>query len=304
MSTEAPPAAPPVTPPATPPAAPPAAPPPQTPPSAPWHQSILTEDGKFAPNWHQQLPESMADFRAMAAQYQDLGALLKSHRDSMTAARSKGLRIPGENATDEERQAFQTELRRLTGAPDSPDAYEIPAPEGLPQGLDWKQETAAFRETAHKLGLNPDQAKAIVEFDMQRQQQAQQQLEQQRQQLIADEQAEMRKRWGDKADQALNEAARVGVAANLPSEMFDPQSPMFVGVQIADAFRTLSQRLGEHRHVVAPSNSFMDPVSLAKDIMGNPNNPDYKAYNDSSHPNSAAVRARVAQLYKQADGKA
>ena len=294
MDTAPPPAAPPSTP-------PPGAPPPETtpPPSQPWHQSLFADDsGKFAADWTSKLPDSLADYRAMAAQYPDLPTFLKSHRDNMAAARAKGLKLPGENATPEERTAFETELRKVRGAPETPDAYEIPKPEGLPDTLDWKQATAEFRTLAHEIGLTPKEAEKIAAFDLQRQQAAQQAMQQQKAQIIAEEQAAMKQRWGERTSLILREA-QAAAAEYLPAESFDPQSDAFIGIAAVEAIQKLAERSRPAGHITAPAAMNLSGEDLARDIMTNPANPDYKAYNDGSHPQASAVRAKVADLWKR-----
>lgn len=272
----------------------------EPPPPQPWHSGLFADDsGKFASDWTTKLPDTLGEYRAMAAQYPDLGTLLKSHRDNMAAARSKGLKLPGEHATDDERQQFAAELRKVRGVPEAPDAYDIPAPEGLPEGLDWKAATAEFRAVAHELGLTPQEAQRLAQFDQQRTAAAQAQQKAMRDQIIAADQAEIRNRWGEQANAVLAEA-RQAAAEYLPAEAFDPTNDQFVGIQAAEAFYQLAQKLRPAGHIPAPALANLSPADLAKDIITNPNNPDHAAYMDQAHPQSARVRAKVADLYKRA----
>ena len=282
------------------PAPPPAAPPDTTtPPSQPWHASLFADDsGKFASDWTQMLPDSLAEYRAMAAQYPDLPTFFKSHRDNMAAARAKGLKLPGEHATPEERTAFEGELRKVRGAPDTPDAYDIPKPEGLPDTLDWKQATADFRALAHEIGLTPKEAERIAQFDLSRQKAAGEAMQAQKAQIIAEEQAAMKARWGDGAGQVLRQAQHAA-AEFLPPESFDPTSDSFLGIAAVEAIAKLAAKSQPAGHIAAPASMNLTGEDLARDIMTNPAHPDYKAYNDASHPQSAAVRARVADLWKR-----
>lgn len=280
-------------------------PPPVTPPAQPWNTSILGEDGKFTEGWTQKLPDSLAEYRAMAANYPDLQTLLKSHRDSMTAARLKGIAIPAADATEEQKNAFQAELRKSRGVPDNADGYQLTRPEGLPENIDFQKETAALRELAHKHGWTAAETDAIIALDIERQKAIAAEQQAQDAEIIKTAQAEMTKRWGDKPDQALNLAARAGIAGGLPPELFNPKNEGFIGnspigVAVIDAFKSLAEKLGESKHIPGSGSVALSPEDMARDIMTNPNNPDYKAYNDSSHPNSAAVRARVQSLWQKA----
>lgn len=65
------------------------------------------------------------------------------------------IRIPGENATDEEKAAYREKL----GAPKDAAGYEFTAPKDLPEDLPYDGERAdAFKAKAHELGLSKAQA--------------------------------------------------------------------------------------------------------------------------------------------------
>lgn len=68
------------------------------------------------------------------------------------------VRIPGKNATEEEKAEFLNKL----GRPETADKYEFVAPKDLPAELPYDGEKAAkFKAKAHELGLTQPQAAAI-----------------------------------------------------------------------------------------------------------------------------------------------
>lgn len=70
------------------------------------------------------------------------------------------IRIPGKDATPEERNAFLDKLGRR-----EPDKYELVVPKDLPEELPYDGETAkAFRTKAHELGLTQEQAAGIHDW--------------------------------------------------------------------------------------------------------------------------------------------
>lgn len=84
----------------------------------------------------------------------DLPSLAKKAREQERLLGS-AIRVPGKDATDEERQAFLNKL----GRPQTPDAYEFNVPADLPEDLPYDGERAAsFRTKAHELGLTAAQA--------------------------------------------------------------------------------------------------------------------------------------------------
>lgn len=71
------------------------------------------------------------------------------------------IRIPGKDATPEERDAF---LNRL-GRPEKSDGYDFAVPKELPPELPYDGERAsAFKAHAHKLGLTKEQAAGIHDW--------------------------------------------------------------------------------------------------------------------------------------------
>lgn len=65
------------------------------------------------------------------------------------------LRVPGENATDAERAAFY----KAVGRPETPDAYSLKKPEGMPEGMPYNEASEKmFKDYFHELGLSDAQA--------------------------------------------------------------------------------------------------------------------------------------------------
>jgi len=74
--------------------------------------------------------------------------------------KSVGLVRPAEDAPDQDKTAFERELRAMLGVPESPDGYDLVLPgdtEPHERLMPW------FRQAAHDLGLSPDQAAGLVE---------------------------------------------------------------------------------------------------------------------------------------------
>lgn len=121
--------------------------------------------------WRAALPPDQQNHEALTPfkEVKDLGAgyldLTTKHAEAgkkigdLEGRLKDALFIPGDKATDEERAAFYTKL----GRPEKADAYDLKI-EGveMPQGMTVKPEHEAwFRGLAHKLGLNPSQAKTV-----------------------------------------------------------------------------------------------------------------------------------------------
>ncbi|BBD08752.1 hypothetical protein [Desulfovibrio ferrophilus] len=82
------------------------------------------------------------------------------HAQSLVGRKTVGLTRPAEDATPEDWEQYHAELKRMTGVPDSPDGYELDAPKGMAADerlMDW------FRNSAHEMGLSPEQARGLSE---------------------------------------------------------------------------------------------------------------------------------------------
>ncbi|MEV4934415.1 hypothetical protein [Sphingobium sp. LSP13-1-1.1] len=81
--------------------------------------------------------------------FKDIDALVKSYREAERAVRDSGrVKLPGENASDDERKAFA----RAIGVPEAVDGYEIKGPEGVPlnEALITKLSESALKHGAPK----------------------------------------------------------------------------------------------------------------------------------------------------------
>jgi hypothetical protein len=109
--------------------------------------------------WKTELPESIRGHEAFSA-YKTKTDLWQGHIDAMTARKDLEAKLENvipklpENATDEQKAAFRTAI----GVPDTPDAYELDIPEGVPVDEDFM---GAFKQWAHKAGLPKDAVKGL-----------------------------------------------------------------------------------------------------------------------------------------------
>jgi len=107
------------------------------------------------PTWMEQLPDDLKANESLTG-FETIGDLAKAHLDA--DGKQEGLRLPGEDASDDERNAFYTEL----GRPENADGYDMSAPENLPEGLAYDTEKESkYRDLFHDMGLTRDQAKKI-----------------------------------------------------------------------------------------------------------------------------------------------
>jgi hypothetical protein len=89
-------------------------------------------------------------------------ALAKSARESEKLLGGM-VKLPGKDATPEEREAFLNKL----GRPEKADGYQFTVPKNLPEGLPYDGERAkAFAVKAHELGIPQDAAAGLHDWFM------------------------------------------------------------------------------------------------------------------------------------------
>lgn len=110
---------------------------------------------KTPPAWVAQLPDDLKANERLH-RYASIGELGKAY---LEAERKLGesVRLPGKDATEEERAAY----RKAAGIPDKPTDYKLEKAKA-PTGFDYPEAMeASLRELAHKVGLTQDQAAQI-----------------------------------------------------------------------------------------------------------------------------------------------
>lgn len=105
------------------------------------------------PTWNEQLPEDLRGNEAFHS-HQTIGDFAKSYLD-LQSEREGLLKVPGEDATDEDRNAFYSKM----GRPEAPEGYELGQPEGWPENVPYSAELEAdFRTAAHEGGMSSKDA--------------------------------------------------------------------------------------------------------------------------------------------------
>jgi hypothetical protein len=90
-----------------------------------------------------------------------LGASYISLEKAFSSKRE--VKKPGADAKPEEIAAYQSELRKITGAPDKPEGYGLKAPDNLPEGVEWNAELANKAATiAHKYSVPPEALQELI----------------------------------------------------------------------------------------------------------------------------------------------
>jgi hypothetical protein len=87
-------------------------------------------------------------------------SVVKSYIEAQKKIGQKGVLIPGENASEEDRNVFFKAL----GRPDRPEDYGFKKPENLPQGVNYNEERVGkFAKVFHQLGMSKDTAQKLLD---------------------------------------------------------------------------------------------------------------------------------------------
>jgi len=155
---------------------------------------LLSSESQTLPSAQKFKGKSPDDF---FKSYTNLESLVNKKQEGM-------VRIPGADASDDDRRAFHKSL----GVPDKPDAYPLPdfadLHESLPGGKDWKPHAGMdkwFRQQAIELGLTP------VQFGKLYKSQIAFQLEEMKA-IDKAQEDHIRSSYGDRYDTAIKEAQR------------------------------------------------------------------------------------------------
>lgn len=115
------------------------------------------DGGTNGKSWLDTLPDDIKGDPSLAV-FKDVSGLAKSFVNAQKMIGADKVIIPNEKSSEEEWNAFYQKM----GRPESPDKYEIKAP----NGQDLNPEIAkGFKEVAHQLGLSPKQVAKLADWN-------------------------------------------------------------------------------------------------------------------------------------------
>ena len=194
---------------------------------------LYTSEGNLAENYTSLLEENgLGELTNTVAKYKSPEGLLKGAANLISFAGKKveGVIVPNEGSTEQE----IAEYRQAIGVPESPTAYELKAPENMPEGMGWDEGLAGeCQNVFHDIGLSQEQAtkisQAYSDITNNQFEQATQTLQLQSEGEMEQQRAEMQKQWGDKYDtnlqNAVNMASTMGFDLDRPQDMAAMRNP-------------------------------------------------------------------------------
>jgi hypothetical protein len=269
--------------------------------------------------------EAPADWKAEAGiagnpaydKFQTLSDFAKSHAE-LESFRGNSIRIPSEDAGEEQIKEFTEKLMKVPGVmrmpgeddaegwnniyqqmgrPSAPDGYqfdEVPGFAGDPES------EGAFRQLAHEHGLTAKQANAvygwlagnIAEEDTAAGQQSEEAM------------GRLKGEWGQAFDHKLQsaQAAAAQLEKQVPgiSEYFDGMAEKGYDANMIRLMDVVAGLMGESGAIQTSPRTGMTPDEARARISDIRNNPDHPANNDMD-PQHEAARQEVIRLYKVAN---
>ena len=246
----------------------------------------IDKDGFFADNWKDGLPEELRNEPSLAG-VKNLTTLAKSYVNAQKMVGKNKISIPGENATDDERNAFFTALGRPATANDyKHDKVEIP--EGYE--LD-EEQVAAFRETAFNMGLSQEAFEKALAFDLARTRQNTEAALAEYNREYDETMAKLQQQYGDKLPARISQVDKALTTFGI-KDLF-VEKGLTNNYQIFEALANIGARISESKLKDGEvQQNFKTPQQQIEEIYADPNGAIYNA----EHPGHDKAVAEVKRL--------
>jgi hypothetical protein len=235
-------------------------------------------------DWRDSIPEEIRGHSSLE-HINDIGALAKSYVHAQQMVGADKIALPGKSATADEWGEVYAKL----GRPESPDNYEF-SYNNLPEGAEMDDGMVSwFKETAHKAGMNPQQAQVMLDAYNEMTFGQAETMGAELQAQVDQVESDLRKEFGNAFDDRMNLAN--GVLAEFGnSEMTEIQladgtllgdNPEVIRM-LANMGVYLRERVGEDTLEGVQTNGGVTPSDAMQKIseLTQPNTP----YWDSRHP--------------------
>jgi len=241
---------------------------------------LLGEDGSFVEGFAEKLPENLRDKADHFSKFKTPEQIMESNYNlqQLLGKKSEAVVIPKEGDPQEVWDTYRAKL----GIPTDPSGYGIEKPETLPEGVEWDEEDIGkFTELAHEMGLTPQQAQKLVEFDLSRNEalvgEIRQGVQDRMEQNFMQEKQSLESKWGDQFEANLVKAEKGAKLLGYSREDM-LENPLFGSSEFVDAMRKVGDLIGEDKMISGNVPSASSPKGQASDIINNESNPYHKRY--------------------------
>ena len=256
-------------------------------------EQVASED------WRNAIPEDLQNDPSLA-DIQDVAGLAKGYVHAQHMIGSDKVVIPSREASQEELDTFYNKL----GRPESVDGYEAPT-ENMPEDVAMDADVQSrFFEEAHRIGLNSQQAAALVRWQAEQigTQQAThiENVEAEMQQA----EATMRKEFGKSYEEKMNMAT--GAAKEFGGEeLLEVLNSTGLGNHpaVIKAFASIGKAISNDEIIGGGGRQgfMMSPAEAQSEIANRKRDPNFwSSYQDTEHTAHKESVAEMARLYELA----
>lgn len=255
-------------------------------------------------NWRESLPEDLRDHKSLQ-HYGTVNDLAKSHVHAQQMIGKDKIVRPGQSATDEEWREVYAKL----GMPSTSSEYDFNKNAGLGEGMEVDENLLGwFTDTAHRVGLNNNQAQALLELWNENTAEITNLSEEGARQSQENSAMELRNEWGNAFDANLN------LSKTVLNEFYDgSDTNEFLDQQLSDGSRIgdnpsfikmmssigtfIKSKIGEDSikglqgTTVKNPGDLQDELDKLMDLSG--------PYGDKRHPEHASYVRKVSELHEE-----
>ena len=258
-------------------------------------QETNTPETTTQTNFQDLIPESFKEEKSLQ-NFNNMEDFVKSYLHAQKLVGSNKIPVPNKHATEDDWKEVYDKL----GRPESPDGYKYSFKEDEVN----QDQLKAFNQTAHKIGLLPQQAEALIKYynDMNTQENAS--LEEKADEIQFKVEQTLKEEYGPKYNKLIEDAKVL--ASNTLGEDFLNSTILKDGSRLGDnpqiikMFVDLSEKLSEDQLVQGDGVGYMTASQLEKEIEalteeGSP-------YWNKQHPNHKKAVQEVYKLREQLNG--
>ncbi|MGI9503111.1 MAG: hypothetical protein ACR2RE_08675 [Geminicoccaceae bacterium] len=253
----------------------------------------------FPDNWKEAVEEGVRGHESLAS-INSVPDLAKSfvHAQKLIRADKAGQTVvlPGESATDEDRNAFYSAIGRPVEAKD----YQIEVPEGLQRNEKFE---GGFREAAHKAGLSNAQVKELSGFWHEHLAGQVKEAGEASEAQASDNEGALKTKWGNATEQNIELARRAARSFDIDGETLDSLQSKVGYVKTMEVFQKLGELTGKEDDTATERRGGFGPMTpdAAKNaIDAKLRDPDFlKAYQTRAHPDHKRAVEEMGRLQQQ-----
>ena len=249
-------------------------------------------------DWRTSIPEDLQNEPSLA-DIKDVASLAKGYVHAQHMIGSDKVVVPGRDASQEELDSFYNKL----GRPESAEGYEAPT-ENMPEiPLDPNLQTKFFEE-AHRVGLNKQQAAALIRWQAEQVKDTMDMSSQEAEMALSKAQDTMRREFGKAYDEKMNMAQNAAkeFGGEELMELFD-KTGLGNEPAVIKAFAKIGQAIANDEIIGGGGRQgfMMSPSEAKSQIAQLKRDPNFMAsYSDNSHASHQESVKEMARLFELA----